>query len=170
MRRFAVLVPLALLAACGPSEEEKAERASKVAADIAEVEAAQNAKPPLQPLRLEPITRQDVEANNFYGAGCTFGSRDGTNPTVIAQSGRAVIKVTAELQVLYADIGGSKLEMGAWEHYTGKNNTLTIRRTDKDAKPSATSGEAEYTAELTVFDGWGREVVRQAGPIHCKDN
>lgn len=168
MRRFAVLVPLALLAACGDKEAKEAERASKIAADVAEVEAAQNAKPPLQPIALEPITQQDIEANNFYGAGCSFGGNDGQNPLVIAQSGRAVIKVKAELQVLYADIGGSKLAMGAWQHYTGKDNTLTVRRTD-DGGEGATSGTADYAALLTIFDAWGREVLRQNGPIHCKD-
>ncbi len=169
MRSLVLVVPFALLAACGPSEEKKAERAGKIAADVAKVEAAQNAKPPLQAITLEPITKQDIEANNFYGAGCSFGGAGGENPLVIAQSGRAVIKLSAELQVLYADIGGSKLAMGAWQHYTGKDNTLTIRRSNAGGSAAATSGTAEYPALLTIFDAWGREVLRREGPISCKD-
>lgn len=169
MRRAAMMVSLLLLAACADKEAREQERASKIAADVAKVEAAQNAKPPLQPIALEPITRQDIEANNFYGAGCSFGVTAAEDPLVIAQSGRAVIKVKAEFQVLYADIGGAKLAMGAWQHYTGKDNTLTVRRTDAGNGPAATEGRAQYPALLTIFDAWGREVLRQNGPILCKD-
>ena len=168
MKRLLILCPLVLVAACGKSEERAARKASEDAAAIAAVEAAQNFKPPVQPVKLEPITHQDVEANNLYGAGCNFvGAGDPQSPLVIAQSGRAIIKTGGELTVLFADIAGQKLEMGAWEHYTGKRNTLTLRRTGSAKGTPAGYEVTRFEAKLTVFDEFGRTVLEQTGPLDC---
>lgn len=168
MKRLLILCPLVLVAACGKPEERAARKASEDAAAIAAVEAAQNFRPPVQTVRLEPITHQDVEANNLYGAGCNFvGAGDPQSPLVIAQSGRAIIKTGGELTVLFADIAGQKLEMGAWEHYTGKRNTLTIRRTGQGKGIPAGEEVTRYDSRLIVFDEYGRTVLEQTGPLDC---
>lgn len=162
MRRMLYLAaPLALgltLATGCHKSLSPEEQKRKDAADVAAVEAIQKIEPPIKPVKLLPITPEEITAKNLSGAGCRFSTTSPAEPLALALVGRAVIKVDDHIVLLIADNGGAKLELGAWEHYLGKDYTLTL-------KPGAAPDQP--VGELTVRDAWDRVIYSARGRIDC---
>jgi hypothetical protein len=149
---------------CGkgpPSEEQK----RRDAADVAAVEALQKVAPPIKLLQLQTITAEEIEAKNLGGEGCSFGS-DSAHPIALALVGRAMIKFDDQIELLLSDSGGTKLAAGAWEHYVGKEYTLTVKRVGGKAT-AAVAASTEFPGELTVRDAWDRIVFTGQGTLNC---
>ncbi len=165
MLRLLGLVALIALGACDRSVSPEEQR-RKDAADVAAVEAIQKVAPPIKPINLQRITLEEVNAKNLSGAGCSFSITSPAEPLVLALVGRALIKVDDDIVMLISDNGGTKLEMGAWEHYLGKVYTLTLKRGPGDGQPAGEES-MRYTGELTVRDAWDRVVYSSQGVIDC---
>ncbi len=165
MLRLLGLAAVIALGGCGQtvSPEEKKQRD---AADVAAVEAMQKIVPPIKPLALQAITLEEITAKNLSGAGCSFSTTTAAQPIVLALVGRAVIKQDDHIDLLISDNGGAKLEAGAWEHYVGKDNTLTLKRTPGDGTPGV-AVSTQYAGELIVRDAWERIVYSARGTINC---
>ena len=168
-RMFGLFAPLAmgviLLSGCERSLSP-AEQKRKDAADVAAVEAIQKVAPPIKPINLQRITLEEITAKNLSGAGCSFSTTSPAEPLVLALVGRALIKVDDNIVMLISDNGGAKLEMGAWEHYLGKQYTLTIKRVPGDGKPAGAES-VRYSGEVTVRDAWDRVVYSSQGLLDC---
>ena len=165
MLRIFGLGALMLLSGCGQSPTPEEKKRSD-AADVAAVEAIQQVAPPIKPITLQPITLAEITAKNLSGAGCSFSTTSAAEPLVLALVGRAVIKFADDIVVLVSDNGGTKLEMGAWEHYVGKEYTLTLKRVPGAGQP--VGGEStRYAGELTVRDAWDRVIYSAQGPLEC---
>ena len=165
MLRTIGLAAVVILSGCGPkvpSEEQK----RKDAADVAAVEAIQKVAPPIKPIALQSITLAEIEAKNLSGAGCSFFTTTPAEPLVLALVGRALIKTDDHIDMLTSDNGGTKLEAGAWEHYLGKEHTLTLKRVPGAGKPSGAES-ARYAGELIVRDAWDRVVYSVQGSLDC---
>ena len=154
-------VPMALglivVSGCDRSPSP-AEQNRRDAADVAAVEAIQKIEPPIKPITLQPITLEEVTAKNLGGAGCRFSTAAAAQQLALALVGRAVIKVDDNIVMLIADNGGTKLEQGAWEHYLGKQYTLTLKRA---------AGPDQVAGELTVRDAWDRVIYSARGQLSC---
>ena len=165
MLRILGLAALIGLSGCGqspPSDEQK----RRDAADVAAVEALQKVAPPIKPIALQPITLAEIEAKNLSGAGCSFSTTSPAEPLVLALVGRAMIKFDDHIDMLVSDNGGTKLEAGAWEHYTGKEYTLTLKRVPGDGKAAAVK-TTQYAGALVVRDAWDRIVYSVPGTLNC---
>ena len=165
MLRMFGLAALIVLSGCDRSispEEQK----RKDAADVAAVEAIQKVAPPIKPIILQRITLEEINAKNLSGAGCSFSISSPAEPLVLALVGRALIKVDDSIVMLISDNGGTKLEMGAWEHYLGKQYTLTLKRVPGNGQPAGEES-VRYAGELTVRDAWDRVVYSSQGVLDC---
>ena len=165
MLRMFGLAALIVLSGCDRSispEEQK----RKDAADVAAVEAIQKVAPPIKPINLQRITLEEINAKNLSGAGCSFSISSPAEPLVLALVGRALIKVDDSIVMLISDNGGTKLEMGAWEHYLGKQYTLTLKRVPGNGQPAGEES-VRYAGELTVRDAWDRVVYSSQGVLDC---
>ena len=162
--RLALLAAVVLLGGCGqgaPSEDQK----RRDAKDVAAVEAIQKIAPPIKLLPLQAITAEEITAKNLGGEGCSFGP-DSAHPLALALVGRAMIKFDDKIELLLSDSGGTKLAAGAWEHYVGKEYTLTVKRAGgKETASVAVS--TEFPGELTVRDAWDRVVYSGQGTLNC---
>lgn len=156
------------LAACTEHAKDPAVQAREDARDIAMVNAAQDAKPPPTPLEPQPITAADIEANQFYGAGCNLvpAGQAGGNPILVANDRRAVLKISGKFVFFAADPGSPVLAMGTRSHYVGKAQSLDLQR--------ATSGGTQlgeeasrWSASMAVRDAWGQMVYSQGGELVC---
>ena len=165
MLRAMGLAAVIVLSGCGPAEPS-AEQKRKDAADVAAVEAMQKVAPPIKPIALQPITLAEIEAKNLSGAGCSFSATSPAEPIVLALAGRALIKLDDHIDMLVSDNGGAKLEAGAWEHYLGKEYTLTLKRVPGEGKP-AVAKSTQYAGELIVRDAWDRVVYSVQGTLNC---
>ena len=165
MLRMFGLAALIVLSGCdrsiSPDEQKR-----KDAADVAAVEAIQKVAPPIKPINLQRITLEEINAKNLSGAGCSFSISSPAEPLVLALVGRALIKVDDSIVMLISDNGGTKLEMGAWEHYLGKQYTLTLKRVPGNGQPAGEES-VRYAGELTVRDAWDRVVYSSQGVLDC---
>ena len=174
LRIFGLATPIALgpivlglvaLNGCDRSVSP-AEQKRRDAADVAAVEAIQKVAPPIKPINLQRITLEEITAKNLSGAGCSFSTTTPAEPLVLALVGRALIKVDDTIVLLISDNGGTKLEMGAWEHYLGKEYTLTLKRVPGEGKPAGEES-VQYSGGLTVRDAWDRVVYSSQGLLDC---
>lgn len=163
MRRLSVLLPLAALAACGPQAPRQSD-----AEAIAQVKAAQAAKPPARPIAPQPILYFDVTQHKLYGSGCNFvPDGGGMGALVLAQPERAVLKLEDAIVTLAADKGGARLPQGAWTHYSGKAHTLSLTRLGD--RPDAQNGVVTLLrAQVTITDPHDRVVYAAKGDLQCK--
>ena len=160
-RRFGLVatVTLGLIALSGCDRSPSpAEQNRRDAADVAAVEAIQKIEPPIKPITLQPITPEEITAKNLGGAGCRLSTTAPDQPLALALVGRALIKVDDNIVMLIADNGGAKLEQGAWEHYLGKQYTLTVKRA---------AGPEQPAGELIVRDAWDRVIYSARGLLIC---
>lgn len=162
--RLIVLAALMLLGGCG-SKVSPEEQKRRDAQDVAAVDAIQKIPPPLKPLALQEITPEEITAKNLGGAGCSFGP-DSAHPFALALVGRAMIKFDDHIELLLSDSGGTKLAAGAWEHYVGKEYTLTVKRIGAEAKLGV-AVSTEFPGQLEVRDAWDRLVYSGQGTLNC---
>lgn len=170
MGRHAALLALVLLAACARQApaDKTAEKAAADAAAIAQVEAAQDGKPPLRPVEPQPIGYFDITRNKLYGSGCNFvADGGGMGAAALAQADRAVIKLAGHPIVLAADKGSTRLPQGAWSRYAGKDYALSLTRREGDK--AAKNGVVElFDGRLVITDAFERPVWQANGNIQCK--
>jgi hypothetical protein len=119
--QIAVLSAMVLgLSSCSDKEPTDAEA-------VAAVEAAQDGKPPVKPLALQPILYPDISQNKLHGTGCAFVAEGGgLGAVLLAQDKRGVIKYGDHIQVLAPDAGSARMPKGSFSRYTGKENAVTL--------------------------------------------
>ena len=166
MRRFA-LTALFLLAACGTAEDRD-DRAGQDAADVAQIEQAQERHPPVVEVTPEPIAFTDIEQSRFFGAGCAFipEGHEGYDPVLYTIDQRGLVKLEGELVTLAADAGSAEFPYGTRETYAGRAHSY---RLTKGAGEGEVVGEESvgWPGSLTIRDRWDRVVYRSAGKLEC---
>ena len=168
MTRAALSIALLIALSACKAEPSPAEQERRDKRDIAQVEAAQKAKPPPQAITPEPISEADIVANDLYGAGCAFILPDAVDrmPILLSNSKRAVFKLNGRIVALASDPGGEQFPLGSWGHYLGARYALKI---DKAAGAGVTIGEelTRWAASVTVRDAWDQIVYRRDGALEC---
>lgn len=132
--------------------------------DVAMVEKANKAFPPMQEVTPDPILEGDRERYAIKPGGCSFSPGFSLSERVIALPVIAYAKIENEMQRFAADVGSAELPAGARTQYFGKTYSLQLSvRQDKgaDGKP----GEQE--GGVTLRDAQGRVVYSGAGTVRC---
>jgi hypothetical protein len=165
MRRLlpALIVPAALLAACGDQVTPE-EQAMKDQRDVAMVERANAAAPPVQDITPEPISPADMERHDLYGAACNFAPGTSFGTRVIARDADAWMKIKGDMVRFAADPGSRELAAGVRSLYSGKAYAvqLAIKGEGKVAGQSK-----DYEGTVTVRDAYGREIYEGTGLTRC---
>lgn len=162
--RVAIILGCLVVAACGPTEEE---RRADDAADVAAVNAAQNRLPPVVPVRPELLIGGDMERIDASGPGCTITIGDTLGPPVfVAVGSYGWIKLDGLMIKFAGDTGSERGPEKTWTRYTGRERTLRIE--DADAMPLSTGeGAGDSDVVLTMRDAWDRVVYRGNGWRTC---
>jgi hypothetical protein len=167
VRTALIAVALLALAAC-EDKQDPAARAKRDAAAIAQVEAAQDTKPPIEPIHPAPIPFAEVQRYGMLGAGCAFTADDAPgDPVLIARPQRAALKVGARLTMYASDPGSAPLPLGAWTHYVGKTHSIMVEALAGEAKADGNS--VDRRKRLVVRDRWDRIVYAAPGSLSCGD-
>lgn len=155
------LMSLAILAlgACSGKEPTDAEA-------IAAVNAAQDGKPPVRPLDLQPILYPDIKQNKLHGTGCAFvADGGGLGAVFLAQDKRGVIKHGDHVLVLAPDVGSATMPKSSFSRYTGKENAVTLTAVGP-VKPVGTT--EQFKGKMVVTDAFERPVYEATGDVQCK--
>lgn len=155
------LIFLGLLGLAGCEEKEPTD-----AEAVAAVEAAQDMKPPVKPLALQPILYPDITKYKLHGTGCAFvADGGGIGAVLLAQDKRGAIKVGDALLVLAPDAGSAKMPEGSWSRYTGKANALTLTAT---SPVTALGTGKQFKGKLVITDAYERPVYEAEGDVQCR--
>lgn len=160
------LAPL-VLTAC-EREKSPAQKAAEDDRAIAQVQAAQDAAPPPEPIEPQPLTAADLEKGKLYGAGCSLvpSTQPGGNPVLLVDQKRATMKVGGKFVTFAADAGSEELAMGVRTHYVGKSQSLML---EKGAGTGSRLGEEamRWDGRLAVRDAHDQLVYSNSGEITC---
>jgi hypothetical protein len=156
---------LLALAACGEAEPTPEELAARAERDVAMVEAANEAAPPLRSAAPEPITDPDIARYDMSGPACSYAPGTSLSARVIARATDAFIKLEGDVHRLAADTGSRELLGGTFSRYDGREFSL---RLGIAGEGGAGGSVTEYRGSIDLRDIWGRTVYAGTGPVHCR--
>lgn len=151
--RLPILLSGLTLAACsGQTVEEKAAADSRA---VAQVEAAQEVKPPVQPLELGKVDPTVRRLFKLSDSGCAFRNdpNPGAFPLIVMGPSKAVLLVNGEPAIFAADSGSPELPGGIRTKYVGRTLSAQV---------------AENPARVTIRDSYERIVFQAAGTLACR--
>jgi hypothetical protein len=148
VRHLFSLIVFGLTAGCDSVTPQ--EKAMQDARDVAEVQAVQKMKPPLQPLTPQPVSPNVRRVFQLSDEGCDFGT--GTRLLLVAGRSKAVLVIDGEPAILAADSGSATLPAGIHARYVGRTHWAHLTH-DPDT--------------LTIRDRFERIVYQSAGRLTC---
>jgi hypothetical protein len=166
MRWVWIVIAAALMSSGCTPEPTAAEQAAADAKAIAQVEAAQENYPPVQPLDPQPITPADLERAGLLDEGCAFEAEGQSDPVLVARPKRAVMKLGRSLTNFASDPGSAALPLGTWTHYVGKAASLRMAKAAGNGDVGGQKG-LEWSATLTATDEHDRVIYTSAGRLRC---
>jgi hypothetical protein len=173
MRHVLVLAgAMVLLAGCG-DEVSPEDRAAADERDVAMVEAANKAAPPVQLVTPEPILLPDIERYDLLGEACSYAPGTSLGARVISREADAFMKIDGEIERFAADTGSRELPMHTRSVYNSKDYSLVLALKEGGAEAAA-EGEGEpgsardnLEGSVTLRDAFGRVVYEGAGLAQC---
>jgi hypothetical protein len=164
MRRVLVLATAALmLHGCDePSPEEQALANER---DIALVEEANSAMPPLRLVTPEPILLPDIERYDLLGEMCSYAPGTSFGVRVIAREADAFMKIDGEIERFAADPGARELPMHTRSVYNAKDFSLVLALRESAVEDN--DARADYEGSVTLRDAHGRVVFEGSGLAQC---
>ena len=161
-----IFVTVLLLAACTPHQTAAEKRAAEDRA-IAQVNAAQSAKPPVAKIAPQPILFADIQKYDLFGAGCAFAPGGSMGAVLLTRPKSATMMIADKLVRFASDPGSTKLPLDTVSRYVGKETALSLTRT-------ATLGERasdeliRWAGHLVVTDPFDRVVYEADGQVECR--
>jgi len=173
MRRLLVLAAAAL-AGCGDGLSQD-EQAAADERDVAMVEDANKAMPPLRLVTPEPILLPDIERYDLLGEACSYAPGTSLGARVIAREADAFMKIDGEVERFAADPGARELPMHTRSVYSSKDFALVLGLKGSDSgeagepagETAPTDGRHNYEGSVTLRDAYGRVVYEGVGLAQC---
>ena len=152
---------LTLLTACAPQKSAAEKRAEDDRA-IAQVNAAQEIKPPPKPIDPQAILFGDIQKFDLFGAGCAFAPGDSMGAVLLTRDKVAYLLLNSRPVRFASDPGSTKLPLGTFSRYVGKELALSLTRTGDEA------GEAtRWAGHVVVTDPYDQVVYQADGQVQC---
>lgn len=150
-RKCAALLLLLGSACNGNGPQEKAAADARA---VANVEAVQKIRPPVQPLELGTVNPTVRRMFNLSEEGCAFFTdpNPGAFPLLVIGHAKAVLLINEEPAIFAADSGSPELAGGIRTKYVGRTHSAQIAR-DPD--------------RVTIRDRFERIVYQATGTLHC---
>ena len=152
---------LLTLAACAPQKTAAEKRAEDDRA-IAQVNAAQEIKPPPKPIDPQPILFADIQKFDLFGAGCAFAPGNSMGAVLLTRAKVATLLLDGRPLRFASDPGSVKLPLDTFSRYVGKELALSLTRTGDE------TGEAtRWAGHLVVTDPYDQVVYEADGLVQC---
>jgi hypothetical protein len=171
-----VSAAISVLAGCGESLSPE-EQAAADERDVALVEKANKAMPPVRQVTPEPILLPDIERYDLLGEACSYAPGTSLGARVIAREADAFMKIGDKIERFAADPGSRELPMHTRSVYNSKDFSLVLALEDGDAVPGAgasekapepvTDGRLNFEGAVTLRDAYGRVVYEGVGLAQC---
>jgi hypothetical protein len=154
---------VSLLAGCS-DEVSPEEQAAANERDVAIVEAANKAPPPVQLITPEPILLPDIERYDLLGEACSYAPGTSLGARVIAREADAFMKIEGQIERFAADPGARELPMHTRSVYNSKDYSLVLALREDTAEGQQ---RASYEGSVRLRDAHGRVVYEGTGEAQC---
>lgn len=151
--RFAFVMPLVVLASCGEAEPAVGPVQSDAQA-VSMVEDANAVIPPAVAILPEPILAADIEAQDMFGATCSYTVRTVPTPILMVRDTDAFMKLNGETIRFAADPGSRELLNSTRSLYNAREYALRL---------ALTNGQGT----ISLRDAWDREIFSGTGAAQC---
>jgi hypothetical protein len=149
MRKLAIaLAATAMLAACG---------------DTSDADGTADGDAPS--LALEAITYPVIEANDIYGAGCTYVDTGSIAPLLIAMDDSAWFKLAGNVVKLEPTPDSEELPYLARSAYSAEGYQATVAIESEGT--GAGYETMNYNGTITISDAAGTVLDQRSGTIQC---
>ena len=162
--RYLPVLALALVAACG--DDAPSDKAAQDRRDVALVEQANKALPPVEEVVPEPIGASDLERFDTSGAACNYAPGTSFGTLVIARKDDAFVKIAGKVQRFAADPGASELPAGTRSLYNSRELVLKLA-VNGGQKTAGTQQASDYEGSIALLDPHGRVVYQGSGLARC---
>ena len=151
-RILAAAVVLLTSACNGQTPEEKAAADART---VAQVEAIQKIKPPVQPLELGAVNPNVRRLYKLGASDCAFATdpNPGAFPMLIVGGPKAVLLIDGEPAIFAADSGSPEVAAGVHARYVGRSYSAQFAR-----QPD----------RVTIRDRFERIVYQASGALSCR--
>ena len=149
------------LAACAPQKTAAEKRAEEDRA-IAQVNAAQAAKPPPQMIAPQPILFADIRKFDLFGAGCAFAPGNSMGAVLLTRAKVAYMLIDGRAVRLASDPGSAKLPLDTVSRYVGKEMALSLTRS-----AGAADQATRWSGHLVVTDPFDQVIYEAEGQVQC---
>ncbi len=156
-----IMAAVLLLAACTP-EKSAAEKRAEEDRAIAQVNSAQQVKPPPTPITPQPILFADIQRHDLFGAGCAFAPGNSMGAVLLTRAKIAYLLIDGHPVGFASDPGSTKLPLDTVSRYVGKEMALSLTRA-ADVAPDAT----RWPGHLVVTDPFDQVVYEADGQVQC---
>jgi hypothetical protein len=163
--RGGIAIALVLLAACAPHKSAAEKRAEEDRA-IAQVNAAQSAKPPVTKIAPQPILFADIQKYDLFGAGCAFAPGGSMGAVLLTRAKSGTMKIADKMVRFASDPGSTKLPLDTVSRYVGKEMALSLTHTDSPGT-RASDELIRWPGHLVVTDPFDRVVYEADGQVEC---
>jgi hypothetical protein len=142
-----------LTTACNAQRPD--EKAAADARAVAQVEAVQTIKPPVQPLELGAVNPNVRRLLKLGDSGCAFSTdpNPGAFPLLVMGGPRAVLLIDGEPAVFVADSGSPEVTAGVHAKYVGRSYSAQF---------------ALQPDRVTIRDRFERIVYQAPGTLSCR--
>ncbi|MBV1687276.1 hypothetical protein KRR38_06205 [Novosphingobium sp. G106] len=149
---LAVAIALLTTACNGQTPEEKAAADARA---VAQVEAIQKIKPPVQPLELGAVNPNVRRLYKLGSSDCAFATdpNPGAFPLLIVGGPKAVLLIDGEPAIFAADNGSPEVAAGVHAKYVGRSYSAQFAR-----QPD----------RVTIRDRFERIVYQAPGTLSCR--
>ena len=152
---------LILVAGCGEKKSAAEKRAQDDRA-IAQVNAAQEIKPPPKPIDPQPILFGDIQKFDLFGAGCAFAPGDSMGAVLLTRDKVAYLLIDDRPLRFASDPGSAKLPLDTYSRYVGKEMALSLTRAT-----GAADEATRWAGHLVVTDPLDQVIYEADGQVQC---
>src|SRR6187431_1007398 len=173
MLRLLIFAGTTLLLAGCADEVTPEDQALADERDVAMVEQATRAMPPLIPVTPEPILLPDIERYDLLGETCSYAPGTSLGARVIAREADAFMKIDGEIERFAADPGSRELPSHTRSVYNSKDYALRLTLRDDAADPGeepeaqAVDQGGNHEGSVQLRDAYGRMVYEGIGVAQC---
>ncbi len=166
MRSAILAISFLAIAACeeAPDEEQGDAEVDRI---VAEVEAVNNAAPPIEEKVPDAIGYPDIETHDMFGQACAYAPGTSLGARVIAREDDAFVKVDGDVIRLVADPGSREMPSSTRSLYNGSKYSLRLTIDSEAREDPVSIGTMLYDGTMYLRDSWDRVVYQGAGLVSC---
>ena len=117
-------------------------------------------------LSLQPITFEDLEKNDLFGAGCYILAGEGEDMVFLGDDLRGAVKLDGRIVLLSPDDASAELPYLSRERYEGAELNILLGLPEGDGEPVGEEA-VRWPGSIEITDKSGKTIYAAEGILEC---